>query len=134
MSVSITLSFNWPMGHRILGLDGAGAKCRNVHGHNWVAEIELPNDSGKLEFGAVKSAVGEWIETYLDHGFILDLADPFTEYLSAEDMKFWSLDGPPTTEAIAKLLSDKTEELVGVKPLRVYVREGFRNAATWSRS
>jgi 6-pyruvoyltetrahydropterin/6-carboxytetrahydropterin synthase len=132
MTVSITLSFRWPMGHRILGLEGAGAKCRNVHGHNWQADIELPNDDGALEFGAVKAAIGDWIDAYLDHGFMCALDDPFKSYLMDEGLKFRAIPGPPTTEAIATDLAEMTERLVGVRPLRVHVLEGWRNAATWT--
>jgi 6-pyruvoyltetrahydropterin/6-carboxytetrahydropterin synthase len=130
-STSITLSFRWPMGHRILGLTGGGAKCRNIHGHNWVADVELPNDTGALEFGAVKAAIGDWIDAELDHGFALHADDDFLDYLREHDLKHIALSCPPTTEAITALIADKTYELVGVRPVRVHVMEGYRNAATW---
>jgi 6-pyruvoyl-tetrahydropterin synthase len=130
-STSITLSFRWPMGHRILGLTGSGAKCRNIHGHNWIADVELPNDKGALEFGAVKAAIGDWIDSDLDHGFALHDADDFLDYLVAHDLKHVALTEPPTTEAITALIAAKTYELVGVRPVRVHVMEGYRNAATW---
>ncbi len=130
-STSITLTFRWPMGHRILGLTGGGEKCRNIHGHNWVAEIELPNDKGALEFGAVKAAIGDWIDAELDHGFALHDADDFLDYLRAHELKHVALPCPPTTEAIAAMLAIETVLLIGVRPVRVHVQEGYRNAATW---
>lgn len=130
-STSITLTFRWPMGHRILGLTGGGAKCRNIHGHNWVADVELPNDKGALEFGAVKAAIGDWIDEMLDHGFAVHDADDFIDYLHAHDLKHVALPCPPTTEAIASMLAVETFLLIGVRPVRVHVMEGYRNAATW---
>lgn len=131
MSISITLTFRWPMGHRILGLDGPGEKCRNIHGHNWTADVELPNDDGALEFGEVKTNIGDWIEKYWDHGFLVDIDDPFLIYLEAQNLKRWALAGPPTTESIAAFLASQVKTLVGRWPLRVHVLEGYRNAATW---
>lgn len=130
-STTITLTFRWPMGHRILGLTGSGSKCRNVHGHNWTADVELPNDDGELEFGDVKARVGGWITELWDHGFILASGDPFREYLLAEDLKHYIIDQPPTTEAIAAELAQQVEHMFGVRPRSVHVVEGYRNAATW---
>lgn len=131
MSVSITLTFRWPMGHRILGLDGPGAKCRNIHGHNWTADITWPNTDGALEFGAVKQTMDAWIGEHLDHGFAAAYNDPFLGYLRSESMKHIALSGPPTTERIAALIADSAHAATGVRPARVHVQEGYRNAATW---
>jgi 6-pyruvoyltetrahydropterin/6-carboxytetrahydropterin synthase len=131
VSVSVELTFRWPMGHRILGLEGAGAKCRNIHGHNWEATVSLPNDNGQLEFGEVKKLVGDWIEHTWDHGFMVHVDDPFVHYLADQDLKRYVIGEPPTTEVIAAALAIQTEVLIGVAPLSVHVVEGYRNAATW---
>jgi 6-pyruvoyltetrahydropterin/6-carboxytetrahydropterin synthase len=131
MNTTITLTFRWPMGHRILGLTGGGAKCRNIHGHNWIADVELPNNKGALEFGAVKAAIGGWIDDALDHGFAIHDTDEFLHYLREHNLKHITLDQPPTTEAITALIATKAYELLGVRPVRVHVMEGYRNAATW---
>jgi len=131
MSISVTLSFRWPMGHRILGLEGEGSKCRNIHGHNWTADVELPNDDGELEFGEVKRALGDWIEGVLDHGFLVEDSDPFRAYLMEHELKHYTIVGPPTTEAVCELLAHQCHRLLHVSPLKVHVLEGYRNAATW---
>lgn len=131
MSTSIALTFFWPMGHRIRGLDGLGAKCNNIHGHSWVAEVEIPNPNFELEFGAVKYLIEDFIETNWDHGFMLAKDDPFQEYLIAEGHKHALVDGPPTTEKVAEELARMVGELVFHTPNRVHVRESYRNAATW---
>lgn len=128
---AIDLTFRWPMGHRILGLEGSGAKCRNIHGHNWQAKIHWANPDGHLEFGAVKMAVDGWIAAWWDHGFILATDDPFAEYLAAEGLKMYTLAEPPTTEAIAEHLAHQMTRVMGREPLSVHVAEGFRNGATW---
>lgn len=132
MSGSIALKFFWPMGHRILGLDGLGAKCTNIHGHSWIAEIEIANKDLELEFGAVKAAVEDFIESTWDHGFMLDQDDPFLAYLQEQGLKHAIVDGPPTTERVAEELAKEVTKLLGRSPLRVYVQESYRNAAAWS--
>lgn len=134
MTTTITLTFRWPMGHRILGLPGSGEKCRNIHGHNWTADVEFPvhnHTAGDLEFGAVKAAVNTWLDAVLDHGFAVAHDDPFRDYLVAEDLKHVTLAGPPTTEALAAYIAGTVENLVGRRPCRVHLVEGYRNAATW---
>jgi len=131
MSVTVTLSFRWPMGHRILDLPGAGAKCTNIHGHNWIADVELPNDDGVLEFGEVKDKIGSWINAALDHGFMVHDTDPFLHYLNDNQLKFFAVPKPPTTEVVATVIAQHAEKLTGVRPFRVHVMEGYRNAATW---
>lgn len=132
MSVSITLTFRWAMGHRILGLVGPGSKCANVHGHNWEAEVTLANDDGALEFGAVKSNLQEWIDARWDHGFLCAYDDPFRDTLRNMGSKVFLVMGPPTTERIAEFMAGQVAEIVGEWPLSVHVREGYRNAATWT--
>lgn len=132
MATTITLTFRWPMGHRILGLTGAGAKCQNVHGHNWLADIEIPNDDGGLEFGWVKAQMNGWIDAHLDHGFLVGEDDPFGEDLVRLGSKRFVVPGQPTTEALARLLAEVAEERTGRTPARVHVLEGYRNAATWT--
>lgn len=133
MSVSITLTFRWPMGHRILGLAGDGAKCENVHGHNWQADIEIPNDDRALEFGAVKAAIGAHIEGVLDHGFMVGINDPFLEDLVRLGSKHVVVMGQPDTETVAEYLAEVAHLACDRQPLRVHVLEGYRNAATWTR-
>lgn len=129
--VTVTLTFRWAMGHRILDMPGA-EKCANIHGHNWVADIELPNDDGALEFGAVKDAIGGWINEAWDHGMLVEWNDPLRAWMEQHGSKYDYLPVRPTTEAIACELARKAGELVGVRPASVKVTEGYRNAATWT--
>lgn len=130
MSVTVTLTFRWAMGHRILDLPGAD-KCANIHGHNWVADVELPNDDGALEFGEVKASIGEWIDTVWDHGMLVWSFDPLRAWMDDTGSKYDHLPVAPTTEAIAAELGRKAHQLTGRVPVSVKVTEGYRNAATW---
>ena len=55
-----------------------GEKCENLHGHNWHVEVcvkgaEL-NQAGVLaDFGDIKRAVREVVDTRLDHKYLNDL-------------------------------------------------------------
>jgi 6-pyruvoyltetrahydropterin/6-carboxytetrahydropterin synthase len=131
MSISCELTFRWPMGHRILGYEGAGEKCRNIHGHNWTAEVSLANDSGKLEFGYVKERLGSWIDQHWDHSFAVAADDPFLEYLRLNDLKHHELRHPPTTENLAAHLAVVAGELFPALINYVHIQEGFNNGATW---
>jgi 6-pyruvoyltetrahydropterin/6-carboxytetrahydropterin synthase len=55
-----------------------GQKCENLHGHNWQVEVcvtgkEL-NQAGVLaDFGDIKRAVRQVVDTELDHKFLNEL-------------------------------------------------------------
>lgn len=131
MGITVTLTFRWAMGHRILDMPGA-EKCANIHGHNWVAEVELPNDDYRLEFGEVKASIGGWIDAYWDHGMLVQSFDPLRRWMEANGSKYDHLPVQPTTEAIAAELARKAHQLTDRVPVSVKVTEGYRNAATWT--
>jgi len=96
-------------GHRLLKHKG---KCARLHGHNAVAEIhcqapELDARRMVVDFEEITLALKSWIDEALDHRMILNRADPIAPVLTASGEKFFSLDGDPTAEAIAKLIFDR---------------------------
>lgn len=155
---TISVRTHFAAGHRIIGLGGLGAKCRNIHGHTfhvtWVfAQME------ELEFGTLKYVLRDLITKTFDHGFILDKSDDFCNYLRHNMLKYYELDEQPTTEAIAaeiarlsikrvtgksvdarsKLSNDPNgldvkPPYVNAKLLKVIVDEGPDNTATWEAS
>jgi 6-pyruvoyltetrahydropterin/6-carboxytetrahydropterin synthase len=147
---TISVQTHFAAGHRILGLPGAGAKCRNIHGHTfhvtWTIEQGVECEQ-MVEFGELKVRLKDIIKTIYDHCFILDSSDDFVAYLNANMLKARLLDGPPTTERIAEDIATVTMEhfttetrLGGFKhePLApcaklLYVKldEGPENTATW---
>ncbi len=93
-------------GHRVYAHE---SKCRNLHGHNYVAFFHAMSPSGLdalgrvIDFGVLKERLGGWIEDHWDHGMILWKEDP--EALAAArtipDQKLYLLDRNPTAENLA---------------------------------
>jgi 6-pyruvoyl-tetrahydropterin synthase len=144
---TISVKMHFAAGHRILGLEGPGEKCRNAHGHTFYVTWTFAQHSS-LEFGELKQRLRSMIKTHLDHGFILDKRDDFLHYLKANQLKHYALDGPPTTEAIAAEIAQLTIDRLTTpwkdhfgdnQPalfpnavlLRVVLEEGPENCATW---
>jgi 6-pyruvoyltetrahydropterin/6-carboxytetrahydropterin synthase len=133
---TISVKTHFAAGHRILGLTGPGAKCRNIHGHTFHVTWTFLQDTDdmKIEFGSAKAVLRQMIKELFDHGFIIDRADDFRTYLRAGNLKYYTIIGPPTTEAIAAEIAAITLKLMrGSALLSVEVQEGPENAATWTR-
>lgn len=78
MTTTITRKLEFDAGHRVLGHEG---KCRNLHGHRYVAEITIEAPSldslGRVvDFSVIKVELGQWIDTHWDHNMILHPEDP----------------------------------------------------------
>ena len=98
-------------GHRLLD----HPKCQNLHGHNGKAEIVLFADSldqnGMVsDFSQVRTVVGGWINSHLDHQMLLSQNDPLLKVCRDYQMPVYVFDSPPTAEAIAKTLFDITKQ------------------------
>lgn len=146
---TISASVDFAAGHRILGLEGADEKCRNIHGHSWRATMTFIQDSTWppcVDFGTIKYTAGAAVRAALDHVFILDKNDDFKKYLETNVLRFYATDGPPTTERIAEEIGRMVIERLttshppenGGKPpcpnaklLSVQLDEGPVNTATW---
>ena len=79
-----------------------GAKCENMHGHNWKIEVyvtgEKTDDAGVLiDFGIVKKHVRE-IMSMLDHKYLNEL-----EYFKQSQ---------PSSENIAYFVADKLQKRI----------------------
>lgn len=95
-------------GHRLLNYEG---KCRNLHGHNGVFEIELATCGLDLrgmvtDFGDVNRIVKEWIDRELDHKMILCKDDPVLEMMAQHGQPVFLLEVNPTAENLARLIFD----------------------------
>lgn len=87
-------------GHRLLKHEG---KCKNVHGHRYVFEIEVQapalDDVGRvLDFGEVKRILGGWLDKNWDHGFVAQVGDPIIPFLLEHQQKLYVMDQAPTAE------------------------------------
>jgi len=106
--ITCTRRLQFCCGHRIQKHE---SKCRNLHGHNYVAFFEARADildrAGRIiDFGVLKQRIGGWIDAEWDHGFVLDAADSIA--LDAVKLlpgqKIFTVPFPPTAENMASYL------------------------------
>jgi 6-pyruvoyltetrahydropterin/6-carboxytetrahydropterin synthase len=132
-TTSVRVRHEFSAGHRILGLRGAGEKCRNIHGHNftcwWMFE-QTSEWPPRVEFGAVKAQLRSLIDELMDHAFIVHEDDDFLDYLTQYDLKRYVLRDRPTTEAIAAEIARLTQtHFPDLDLVYVQLREGSNNEA-----
>lgn len=102
-NITITRKLEGDIGHRLMGHEG---KCRNVHGHRYVFEIEvtapdLDRVGRIIDFSVIKAVLGGWIDEHWDHGFLFQMGDPIEAFLTEHGQRSYALDNPPTAENIA---------------------------------
>lgn len=108
----ISREFTFCYGHRLLNYDG---KCSRPHGHNALVRVTLSadslNSSGMVrDFSEVKSELGDWIDTNLDHRMILAAADPLTDVFTQLGEPFYSVEANPTAENLARLIFEVAQK------------------------
>ena len=86
-------------------------KCKHIHGHSVKAAITLAseqlNEQGMVcDFADITEVSSGFIESELDHNFLLHREDPLVEVLRQANERFMMLDEHPTAECIAKLIYD----------------------------
>ena len=91
-------------GHRLLDYDG---KCRHLHGHNGLLEVEIESDSLDhrgmvMDFNELRGVVKDWVDRNLDHKMLLHKDDPVADFLSEMGEPFYPMDDNPTAENILK--------------------------------
>ena len=132
MSYSVTKTIHFSYGHRLSDYEG---ECRNFHGHNGKAEIELSSDSLN-QFGMVRDSrevnqvMKAWIDQTLDHKLILWKNDPLAALLKQQKEPFYEMETRPTAEAIAKLIYDVAISK-GFPATRVTLWETETSSATY---
>lgn len=129
---TITQKFSFCYGHRLLGHAG---KCKRLHGHTAVAEVQLQfsklQDSGMaMDFFEIKAGLGTWIDTELDHQLLLHEHDPICAALSKEGEVFRTVPFHPTAENIAKAIFDAARTLK-LPVSAVTLWESDKSAATY---
>ena len=133
--VTCTRKLQWCMGHRVMGHEN---KCAHLHGHNYEAHVVCKADAldsvGRVvDFSVIKQELGQWIDQYWDHGFVLYFGDnnaikAVEGFLVREEhrQKLYLMDDNPTAENLALLLLLKGNELLkqwGVSVVEVTVHE-----------
>jgi 6-pyruvoyltetrahydropterin/6-carboxytetrahydropterin synthase len=111
MPQTVTRIFTFDSGHRVMN---EKFKCFNLHGHTYKIEATWQFNTMKsigyaVDFKEIKRLFGQFIDDYLDHGFIANPQDKnYIDVCEEENSKIWlmSLNGMeycnPTAENIAK--------------------------------
>ena len=99
-------------GHRLIKYTG---KCKHLHGHDAMAEIELSSpeldERGMVvDFSDIKNMLKQWIDDNIDHKMLLHRNDPIVPILQEQQEPLLLMDDNPTAENIAKLLFNKARE------------------------
>lgn len=130
--VTCTRRIQFAAGHRVHRHE---SKCRNLHGHNYVAMLTAEADEGLdplgrvIDFSVLKELVGGWIDRHWDHGFLVMRGDADAQAALAcvEGQKLYLLDANPTAENMALHLlhevGPKVLEGTGVRLVRVELWE-----------
>jgi len=103
---SVTKVIEFSYGHRLLEHDG---KCRYLHGHNGLLEVDIDTESLDemgmvVDFGRVNEIVKAWVEANLDHKMLLRRDDPMTPVLQSAGEPVFVMEENPTAENIAALV------------------------------
>lgn len=94
-------------GHRVVGHEN---KCKQLHGHNYKAEIyatayKLDEIGRIVDFSVIKDKVGGWIDKHWDHKTILFVRDPnIIEMMGLHQGAIFSMPKNPTAENMARYL------------------------------
>lgn len=110
-------------GHRLLKYRG---KCRHLHGHNALVQIELEakkcDSRGMVvDFGDIENIFHQWIETHLDHKMLLNKKDPLLKEMKKWKQPVYEMKENPTAEAIARLLFEVAKKKrLPVKEVRLW--------------
>lgn len=108
---TVTRKFTFDSGHRVMN---EKFKCFNLHGHTYLVEAfwqfqNVESIGYAVDFKEIKRVFGQFLEDYLDHGFIANPEDH--TYIGAAELeksKIWimSLNGKeycnPTAENLGK--------------------------------
>lgn len=75
--ISCTRRIHFDAAHRVLNHEG---KCKYLHGHRYVIEAsfvaeKLDSLGRVIDFGVIKTLLGEWIDEHWDHNTILHEKD-----------------------------------------------------------
>ena len=102
----VTKVIEFAYGHRLLDYDG---KCRYLHGHNGVVEVDIDAQALDrlgmvVDFGQVNDVVKTWVNDNLDHRMLLSRLDPVVPILQGMNEPLFLMDENPTAENIAKVI------------------------------
>lgn len=120
---AITKTIHFSYGHRLL--DYAG-KCRFLHGHNGLLEVEIEADKLDrrgmvMDFSDVSRVIKGWLDEHIDHKMVLAKRDPLVKTLSATGEPLYLIEDNPTAENLAKHIYEQAHTLgIAVSEVRLW--------------
>ncbi len=128
----VTKAIDFCYGHRLLDHKG---KCRHLHGHNALLEVDIEADSldglGMVtDFAEVQEQVKGWIDANLDHKMLLCKRDPVAPVLMEMGESLYLMDGNPTAENISKHICEQVR-IQGLQVSEVRLWETPSSYATY---
>ena len=120
---SVTKTIGFCYGHRLIDHKG---KCRNLHGHNGLVEIEVEAEELDelgvvMDFSDIRDMVKGWIDANLDHRMILNRRDEAVPALRTLGEPMYLIDENPTAENISKLIYGQARDMgIDVKEVRLW--------------
>ena len=128
----VTKTVDFCYGHRLMEYDG---KCRHLHGHNGLLEVDLEADSLDsrgmvMDFTRVSDIVKGWVDENLDHKMLLRRDDPVAPLLRDLGEPIYLLDGNPTAENIAMHIYHQAHNQ-GLKVAEIRLWESPTSYATY---
>lgn len=138
---AIYVRHNAEIAHRLSQLPG---KCQRIHGHSLQIELTLfgeVNDLGILQgydFGSVKKAFREYIDTWFDHHLLMNKDDQLLRAAEMHDFQLADIypgvqtfEADPTIENIARWIGTWAHTQFQCS-CEVRVQETNTNGAHWS--
>lgn len=136
----VTRRIDFCYGHRLL--DYAG-KCRHLHGHNGVLEVDVESETVSavgmvVDFGVVRDLVKSWVDANLDHRMVLCESDPAVPVLKGLGEPLYLLPDNPTAENLARHIFHNAQALgLDVSEVRLWETPSsyatYREGKPWSR-
>ena len=120
---SVTKTIGFCYGHRLIDHKG---KCRHLHGHNGLVEIEVEAEELDelgvvMDFSDIRDMVKRWIDSNLDHRMILNREDEAVSMLRTLGEPMYLIDENPTAENISKLIYGQARDMgIDVKEVRLW--------------
>jgi 6-pyruvoyltetrahydropterin/6-carboxytetrahydropterin synthase len=114
--ITCTRRVEFDAAHRVMKHE---SKCKMLHGHRYVVEAtfmaaELDEIGRVVDFGNIKTILGNWIDDNLDHNTILNIADKQLgdQIAKITDQEIYYMDNNPTAENLSQhLLEDICSKL-----------------------
>jgi len=131
-SYRVTKVIEFSYGHRLLGHAG---KCRHLHGHNGLLEVDVATETLDrlgmvVDFGDLSDVVKTWVNDHLDHRTLLRKDDPLTPLLIGQGEPIFVMEVNPTAENIARLIAEAARER-GLNVSEVRLWETATSRATY---